>query len=52
MKTEDYLTKISKQEKQFDALYRNAGAMFALPDCAMWVLYFLSSTEDELSQQD
>ena len=52
MKTEDYLTKISKQEKQFDALYRNAGAMFGLPDCAMWVLYFLSTTEDELSQQD
>ncbi len=52
MKTEDYLLEISKQEKQFDALYRNAGAMFGLPDCAMWVLYFLSSTEDEMSQQD
>ena len=52
MKTGDYLTEIGKQEKQFDALYRNAGALFGLPDCAMWVLYFLSSTEDELSQQD
>ena len=52
MKTEKFLTEISRQEKQFDALYRNAGAMFGLPDCAMWVLYFLSATEDELSQQD
>ena len=52
MKTEDYLTEIGKQEKQFDALYRNAGAMFGLPDCAMWVLYFLFLSPDALSQQD
>ena len=52
MKTEDYLMNIGRQEKQFDALYRNAGALFGLPDCAMWVLYFLSSSEQELSQQD
>ena len=52
MKTEDYLMNIGRQEKQFDALYRNAGAFFGLPDCAMWILYFLSSSEQELSQQD
>ena len=52
MKTEEYLMNIAKQEKQFDALYRNAGALFGLPDCAMWILYFLSISEDELSQQD
>ena len=52
MKTEEYLMNIAKQEKQFDALYRNAGALFGLPDCAMWILYFLSTSEDELSQQD
>ena len=52
MKTEEYLMNIGRQEKQFDALYRNAGALFGLPDCAMWVLYFLSSSEQELSQQD
>lgn len=52
MWAEDYLTSIAKQEKQFDALYRNAGALFGLPDCAMWILYYLSISEDELSQQD
>ena len=52
MKTEEYLMNIAKQEKQFDALYRNASAIFVLPDCAMWILYFLSTSEDELSQHD
>ena len=52
MKTEEYLLRIAKQEKQFDALYRHAGAFFHLPDCAMWVLYYLHISEDELSQQD
>ena len=52
MKTEEYLMNIARQEKQFDALYRNAGSLFGLPDCAMWILYFLSTSEDELSQQD
>ena len=52
MKTEDYLMNIARQEKRFDALYRNAGTLFGLPDCAMWVLYFLSTSEDELTQQD
>ena len=52
MKTEEYLMNIAKQEKQFDALYRNASAIFGLPDCAMWILYFLSTSEDELSQHD
>ncbi len=52
MKTEEYLMNIAGQEKQFDALYRNAGFLFGLPDCSMWVLYFLSVSDQELSQQD
>ena len=40
------------QEKQFDALYRSAGARLGLPDCAMWVLYFLISADEELTQQE
>ena len=52
MRTEEYLMNIAGQEKQFDALYRTAGAVFALPDCAMWVLYFLFLSPDALSQQD
>ena len=52
MITDDYLAMIARQEKQFDALYRNAGALFNIPDCAMWVLYFVASSQEVLSQQD
>ena len=52
MKSEELLTVISRQEKQFDAMYRKISGRFDLPDCAMWILYFLSASEEELSQQD
>ena len=52
MKSEEFLTVISRQEKQFDAMYRKISGRFDLPDCTMWVLYFLSSSEESLSQQD
>ena len=48
----DYLNEIAVQEKQFDALYRGVGCRFNLPDCPMWILYNLSSTDAPLSQQD
>ena len=48
----DFLTEIAIQEKQFDALYRNVSSRFALPDCPMWILYHLASTDHPLSQQD
>lgn len=51
-KADDYLTEISLQEKQFDALYRNAATIFNLSDCSMWVLYYLSSSSEPLTQQD
>ena len=41
----EYLTEIAVQVKQFDALYRGAGCRFDLPDCPMWILYNLSSSE-------
>ncbi len=46
------LALVAKQEKQFDALYRSAGAIFGLPDCSMWVLYYLTISPTPLSQQD
>jgi DNA-binding MarR family transcriptional regulator len=52
MSTEEILANISGQEKQYDALYRNAGAVFGFSDCAMWVLYFLTISGEEVSQQD
>lgn len=52
MSTKECLATIAGQEKQYDALYRNAGAVFGFSDCAMWVLYYLKITEEEISQQD
>ena len=50
--TEEYLTEIGIQEKQFDALYRSMASLFGLPDCSMWVLYYLICAKDDTSQQD
>ena len=52
MSTKECLSNIAGQEKQYDALYRNVGAVFGFSDCAMWVLYYLILTEEEISQQD
>ena len=52
MSIKECLDNIAGQEKQYDALYRNAGAVFGFSDCAMWVLYYLKVTEKEISQQD
>lgn len=48
----EYLRQMAVQEKRFDAMYREAGARFGLPDCSMWVLYFLISSGEPISQQD
>ena len=47
-----YLSEISSQEKRFVALYRQAAAGFDLSECAMWVLYFLITADEPLTQQD
>ena len=49
---EQYLTEAGMQEKRYDALYRKCASVFGFPDCAMWILYYLSSSDEELSQQD
>ena len=48
----DHLTKIAIQEKQFDALYRKACTLFDLPECPMWILYYLSCEGRPISQQE
>ena len=48
----EYLRQMAVQEKRFDAMYREAGAKFGLSDCSMWVLYFLISSGEPISQQD
>ena len=51
-KAKDYLLEINAQEKRFGALYRQAAVTFGLPECAMWVLYFLISADEPLTQQE
>ena len=51
-KAKDYLLEISAQEKRFGALYRQAAVAFDLSECAMWVLYFLISADEPLTQQE
>ena len=48
---EKALIEVSKQEKQFDALYRNVTNSFGFPDCTMWVLYFIASAREDITQQ-
>jgi transcriptional regulator, MarR family len=50
--TDEYLAELGVQEKQYDVLYRKVANAFELPDCSMWILYYLSSSENPLSQQD
>lgn len=51
-KAKGYLLEINAQEKRFGALYRQAAVTFGLPECAMWVLYFLISADEPLTQQE
>ena len=50
-KSIDYLTQLAAREKQFDALYREVSTKFDLSDCAMWVFYFLVSSNEPITQQ-
>ena len=47
-----FLLNISTQEKQFDALYRGVASRFQMPDCTMWILYFLICSDEAMTQQD
>ena len=52
MEKEEYLSQIAAQEKKYAALYRAVGSKFGLPDCTMWALYYLVSSDEPLTQQD
>ena len=51
-KAKDYLSAMNAQEKRFGALYRQAALTFGLSECAMWVLYFIISADEPLTQQE
>ena len=50
--TREYIRSMSSQEKKFDALYRNLASSFEIPDCAMWVLYYVLIAGKDVSQQE
>lgn len=52
MTNQEYLSRIAAQEKQYAALYRAVGGQFGLPDCTMWALYYLVSSDEPLTQLD
>ena len=52
MEKKEYLSQIAAQEKQYSALYRVIGSKFGLPDCTMWTLYYLVSSETPVTQQN
>ena len=45
------LTGLAEDERLLDAAYRGAARGFGMPDCAMWVLYFLAIADAPLTQQ-
>ena len=51
-KSKDYLSEMNALEKRFGALYRQASLQFGLSECAMWVLYFLISSDEPLTQYE
>lgn len=49
---ESCLEQLAIQEKKFSALYKEAVALFNIPDCSMWILYYLIISDKDITQQD
>ena len=47
----ELLARLAEDERLLDAAYRSVARSFGMPDCAMWVLYFLAIADDPLTQQ-
>lgn len=52
MNIANFIQQIELQRKEQDALYHSLAVKFGLPDTAMWVLYLVSETDGDLTQQD
>lgn len=52
MNIANFIQQIELQRKEQDALYHSVAVKFGLSDTAMWVLYLVSETDDDLTQQD
>ena len=51
-KTRQFIMDMSSQEKKYGALYREIASSFGIPDCGMWVLYYVLISENDISQQE
>ena len=52
MNVVNFIQQIELQRKEQDALYHRVAVKFGLSDTAMWVLYLVSETDEDLTQQD
>ena len=52
MEITDYIAQIEQQRKEQDFIYHNAAVKFGLSDTAMWVLYNVYASKDEITQQE
>lgn len=50
--TKDILRRMGQQEKQFNSLYRSLASAFKMPECSMWILYYLAMEETPLTQHE
>lgn len=52
MDHKEYLLNMGKMDKEFASIYRRIASCFGISECAMWVMYYLSLSDKELTQQD
>lgn len=52
MEIEAFIQQIEQQQKNQDSLYHAAAAALGLSDTAMWILYFVSEANAEITQQE
>ena len=52
MNIANFIQQIELQRKEQDSLYHSVAVKFGLSDTSMWVLYLVSETDKDLTQQD
>lgn len=50
--TNEILDRLNRQSKEVDSIYYNIASCLSLSENAFWVLYILSDSERDYSQQD
>ena len=47
-----YILQIDQQRKEMDALYHSAAVKYGFSDTALWILYLVSESSGDMTQQD